>query len=352
MQMLKKNVNFARPKTEISFGDLQCPCMFLRLYAKTFMQMRTFILTIPFFLLALCARGQESQTVYNFLRLPVSAHAAALGGDNVTLVEDDGTLIFSNPALLASVSDKTINLNYMNYMSGANTASASYNRIFKEKISVAASAQYINYGTMKQMDENNIQSGDFSAKDISLAGYFSYMLSERIVGGITAKLITSYIGDYNSIAMGVDLGLNYYDPEKDLSLGIVARNLGGQLKAYDEEYESMPIDVQAGVTKRLTNTPFRLSVTMVDLTHWDYKFINHFVAGIDVMLSPTIWVGGGYNFRRANEMKISDDEDESSHGAGLSFGAGLNLERFKLNLAYGKYHVSSSSIVINVAYSL
>ncbi len=69
--------------------------------------------------------AQESQTGYNFLRLPVSAHAAALGGDNVTLIEDDEALIFQNPALLSSVSDKTINLNYMNYMSGVNTASAS-----------------------------------------------------------------------------------------------------------------------------------------------------------------------------------------------------------------------------------
>ena len=50
-------------------------------------------------------QAQESQTEYNFLRLPVSAHAAALGGDNVTLVEDDEALIFSNPALLSSVSD-------------------------------------------------------------------------------------------------------------------------------------------------------------------------------------------------------------------------------------------------------
>ncbi|MFC2296267.1 MAG: DUF3308 domain-containing protein, partial [Prevotella sp.] len=62
----------------------------------------------------------ESQTEYNFLRLPVSAHAAALGGDNITVIEDDEALIFHNPALLASVNDKTINLNYMNYMSGAN----------------------------------------------------------------------------------------------------------------------------------------------------------------------------------------------------------------------------------------
>ena len=302
--------------------------------------------------MAATTKAQDSRTGYNFLRLPVSAHAAALGGDNISIIEDDESMIFNNPALLSSVSDKTINLNYMNYMSGANTASASFNRIIKESASVAASAQFIDYGKMKETDANNIQTGEFSAKDISIAGYFSYMLTDRLAGGITAKFITSYIGDYNSIAMGVDLGLNYYDPEKEWSVSLVAKNLGGQMKAYDDQYDRMPIDIQLGASKRFAHMPFRISATLVDLNHLDYKFINHLVAGVDIIISPTIWVGAGYNFRRANEMKITETDGESSHGAGLSFGAGINLERFKLNLAYGKYHVSSSSILINLAYSL
>lgn len=302
--------------------------------------------------MAATTKAQDSRTGYNFLRLPVSAHAAALGGDNISIIEDDESMIFNNPALLSSVSDKTINLNYMNYMSGANTASASFNRIIKERASVAASAQFVDYGKMKETDENNIQTGEFSAKDISIAGYFSYMLTDRLAGGITAKFITSYIGDYNSIAIGVDLGLNYYDPEKEWSVSLVAKNLGGQMKAYDDQYDRMPIDIQLGASKRFAHMPFRISATLVDLNHLDYKFINHLVAGVDIIISPTIWVGAGYNFRRANEMKITETDGESSHGAGLSFGAGINLERFKLNLAYGKYHVSSSSILINLAYSL
>lgn len=302
--------------------------------------------------MAATTKAQDSRTGYNFLRLPVSAHAAALGGDNISIIEDDESMIFNNPALLSSVSDKTINLNYMNYMSGANTASASFNRIIKERASVAASAQFIDYGKMKETDENNIQTGEFSAKDISIAGYFSYMLTDRLAGGITAKFITSYIGDYNSIAMGVDLGLNYYDPGKEWSVSLVAKNLGGQMKAYDDQYDRMPIDIQLGASKRFAHMPFRISATLVDLNHLDYKFINHLVAGVDIIISPTIWVGAGYNFRRANEMKITETDGESSHGAGLSFGAGINLERFKLNLAYGKYHVASSSILINLAYSL
>lgn len=309
-----------------------------------------------YILLALFATkmdAQESQTGYNFLRLPVSAHAAALGGDNITLIEDDEALVFHNPALLASVSDKTINLNYMNYMSGVNALSASFNRIVQEKASWAVSAQYLDYGKMKQTDESNIQSGEFSAKDISIAGHFSYMLGKNFVGGITAKFITSYIGDYNSIAVGVDLGINYYDPEREWSLSAVAKNLGGQLKAYDEEFDKMPIDLQFGISKRFPNTPFRVSATLVNLNHWNDGLKNHAVLGADLLLSDSFWLGAGYNFRRANEMNIVVDEDnESSHGAGWSFGGGINLERFKLNVAYGKYHVSSSSLLINVGYQL
>lgn len=296
--------------------------------------------------------AQESRSAYNFLRLPVSAHAAALGGDNITIIDDDQMLIFSNPALLASVSDKTISLSYMNYMAGTSMAGAAFNRVVKEKASWAASAQYIGYGTMKQTGTDGTQLGEFSAKDIAVAGYFSYMLSERIVGGITAKFVTSYIGNYSSIGMGVDLGLNYYDPEHDWSVSLVGKNLGGQLKAYDDEYDPMPIDIQLGVSKRFAHTPFRVSATLVDLNHWNYKFTNHLVVGIDAALSESIWLGAGYNFRRANEMNIDDADGGGTHGAGLSFGAGLNLQRFKLNIAYGKYHVSSTSLMLNVGYTL
>lgn len=300
----------------------------------------------------LTAQAQDSQTVYDFLLLPVSAHAAALGGDNITLIEDDASLIFGNPALLSSVEDKTIGLNYMNYMSGVNMASASFNRLIGQRASWAATAQYIDYGSMKEVDENNVQTGEFSAKDISVAGYFSYMLTDRLSGGITAKFITSYIGDYNSFAMGIDLGLNYYDSEYEWSVSAVAKNLGGQLKAFDDRYEKMPIDLQVGVSKLLTNTPFRFSATLIDLGHWNYSFIKHAVVGVDAQLSSSVWLGAGYNFRRADEMSISDGENESSHWAGWALGAGLNLERFKLNIAYGKYHVSSSSLLFNLAYRL
>lgn len=314
--------------------------------------MKKVAFTILLALFACILTAQESKTDYNFLRLPVSAHVSALGGDNITIIDDDPTLIFHNPALISSVSDRSLNLNYMTYMEGTQTASASFVKAWKERGTWGVAAQYMDYGKMREVSADNVETGTFSARDIMLSGSFAYLLSENIAGGVTAKLISSTIAGYNSMAAGVDLGLNYYNEERGLSVSAVVRNLGGQVKAFEDDFEAIPLDLQIGVSKKLGLAPIRLSATMTKLNDWKGKFADHFVVGADVLLSDQIYIAAGYNFRRQNEMKITEDEGESSHGAGLSVGAGLQLERFKLQVSYAKYHVSTSSLLFNVTYTL
>ena len=297
-------------------------------------------------------QAQESQEVYSFLRLPVSAHVAALGGDNITLTDDDATLIFHNPALISGVSDKSLNLNFMTYMEGTKTASASFVKAYKDRATWGVTAQYMDYGTMKQTTVDNVETGDFSARDIALAGTFTYLLSDRISGGITGRFISSHIASYSSAAVAVDLGVNYQDSEHGWSLSAVAKNLGGQIKAYEDDFERIPLDLQLGISKRLIGSPLRLSATLSRLNNWDQGFIKHLAVGADLLLGENIYLAAGYNFRRASEMKITDSEGDSNHGAGLSLGGGLQLQRFKLHVAYAKYHVSASSLLINISYSL
>ena len=314
--------------------------------------MRRF-LALAFWLLAIGAQAQESQEVYSFLRLPVSAHVAAVGGDNITLTNDDATVIFHNPALITDVSDKSLNVNFMTYMEGSTTASASFVRAYKERASWGVSAQYMSYGEIKETTASNLQTGTFSPKDIALAGSFAYLLSNRISGGITARFISSTIGSYSSAAVAVDLGLNYQDTERGWSVSAVARNLGGQIKAYDEDFERIPLDLLVGVSRQLPNAPLTLHATLSRLNNWDQAFIKHLAVGADIRLGSAIFVSAGYNFRRSSEMKIYEGEDTSaSHGAGLSLGGGIELERFKLSVAYAKYHVSASSLLVNLSYTL
>ena len=315
--------------------------------------MKKGLLALGFLLSTVGMWAQESQEVYSFLRLPVSAHVAALGGDNVSLTNDDATVIFHNPALITDVTDKTLNVNYMTYMEGCTTASASFVRAYNERASWGVSAQYMSYGEIKETTAANQQTGTFSPKDIALAGSYSYLLSNHLSGGITARFISSTIGSFSSAAVAVDLGLNYQDAERGWSVSAVARNLGGQIKAYEEDFERIPFDLLLGVSRQLTNSPLTLHATMARLNNWDQAFIKHLAVGADIRLSPSIYVSAGYNFRRSSEMKIREDDDTAaSHGAGLSLGGGIELERFKLHVGYAKYHVSASSLLVNLSYTL
>jgi len=302
--------------------------------------------------IASAVRAQEGQEVFNFLRLPASSHAAALGGENITLADDDAALVFHNPALISYVTDKTLNLNVMTYMEGSVTASASFTKAVGDRGTWGVQGRFISYGEMKETTINNEELGTFGARDIALSGTFAYGLAENLSGGVTAKLVSSYIGSYNALGACVDLGINYFDPDREWSLSAVVRNLGGQVKAYEDDYERMPLDLQLGVTKRLVGSPLRLSLTMVRLNDWRYGLGKHFVLGADLILSEQFYLAIGYNALRAEQMKIASGDGESSHGAAISFGGGLQLERFKLHVSYSKYHVSSTSLLFNVSYVL
>ena len=303
-----------------------------------------------FLALTASLKAQESETTCNFLRLPMSAHVSSLGGDNISIPDDDASLLFHNPALISNVTDKSLALSYMNYMEGVNVGGATFVKAWGERATWGVQAMYIDYGEMKQTTADNVQIGEVSAKEVMVGATLSYLLTNRIAGGVSTKLISSHIAGYSALAVGVDLGLNYYDDETLLSVAAVARNLGGQVKAFEDEFEKLPFDLQLGVSKQLMGAPLRFSATMTRLNSWDDRFINHLVVGADLLLSQQIFLAAGYNFRRADEMKISDGEGESSHGAALSLGAGLQLERFKLQVAYANYHVSTASLLFNVSY--
>jgi len=198
------------------------------------------------FLFAIAARGQEKSSTFNFLKLPTSAHAAGLGGMNVSLVDDDPTLAFTNPALLASVSDKTINLNYMSYLKGSTVASASFVKTVGERHTLGFNANYINYGSMDETDETGQVIGDLSAKDFCIGAQYSYALSNYWVGGATMRFINSKYAEYSACAISFDVGLNYFDEDKDFSAGIVMRNVGAQLKKFDNKNEHLPFDLEHG----------------------------------------------------------------------------------------------------------
>ncbi len=327
-----------------------------------FMKTRKAKILSFFLILPLFAWGQEYGSVFNFLGLPTSSHTTSLGGKNISVIDDDLSMAFQNPALLANVSDNSMNLNFMTYMRGSKTGSAAFSRFAGERGTWGAGVQFVGYGSMKETLETGEIIGDVKALDMAISGMYTYNLSDRWSGGATGKIIYSKYANYTSCALAVDLGLNYYDEDNDFSFSAVSANMGGQVKAFGDDHERLPYNLQLGFTKGLGHAPIRISVTMTDLTRWNKKyyyhvskepkggsiFMNHFSIGIDVVPTNQFYIAAGYNFRRAYEMKAGG----SSRAAGLSFGAGINLKKFKFGVAYAKYHVSSPTLAFSASYSL
>lgn len=315
------------------------------------------------------ALAQEYASAFNTLRFPASSHAAALGGQNVTLIEDEPTAGWYNPALYANVSDLSAGLDFMTYAAGSTWMGAHFVKAFGERHTMAVGAQYMNYGKMDETDEAGNTLGQFSAKDIVIGAGYSYLLSDRWTGGANLKMMVSNLADYTALAAAVDVGVNYYDDENDLSVSASLQNIGTQLKAYhDGQRTHLPFTLALGFSKGMAHLPVRFHVTMTDVTRWKSSYyvlpknkdkdksdkvgfgkkaLNHFVLGLDILPTDYLYLSVGYNFRRAYELKASG----SSHLAGLSAGAGVNVKHFKFGVSYAKYHQASNSIMANVGYA-
>ena len=306
-------------------------------------------------------QAQDTGATFQFLQLPVSSHAGALGGDNVSLIEDDVTLAFHNPALLANTTGRTLNLGYMSYLQKTNIASASYNMEVGNRSVLAFGAHYLNFGSMKNTDSEGNIIGNFSAKDMALITAYSFDFSERLSGGVTGKFIYSNYEQVYSLALGVDLGLNYYNSETGFSTSIVARNLGGQIKTFDETHEAIPFNLLVGFSKKLEHAPVRISLTLTELMKWRSEdfyntndsswralLLKHFIIGSDFFPTSSTYISMGYNFLLRSELKNNTRRGME----GFSIGGGIRTQHTRIGVSYGKYHVAASSLMMNFAVEL
>lgn len=308
--------------------------------------------------------AQEGKEGYTFLRFPTSSRASALGGHTVSMVESDPSLVFHNPALLGGEMDGMINVNYMNYFADVNVGSAVFTKAFRERSSWGAGVTYMNYGRMKEVTINDEYLGTFSVQDIGIHAFYSYDLSDKWRGGLSLKALYSTIADYSSFGLAVDAGLSYFDADRDFSFGIALKNIGAQLKAYHDDRQSIPWDIQMGITKRMNHAPIRLSVTALHLNRWKFDYIDHtdtktddsfmetalkhLVFGVEFIPTENFWLGIGLNPKTKMDMKL-----ESGNGlGGFSVGGGIKVSRFNIGASVARYHPSATSLMVSVTMSL
>jgi hypothetical protein len=285
------------------------------------------LLLIPLFI-----TGKSfSQSVYEFLRLDMSARAGALAGSFVSN-NDDPNVIFYNPAGLGLLTESPISFSYLKHLLDINLTSLAYSTEIEGIGRVGAAIKYVNYGDFKAADENGEITGSFSAGDVALILGYANTLDKNFYYGINAKVIYSSIDSYSSTGIAADVGLHYTLPEDEFDLGFAILNMGTQISAYGNTKEDLPLDIVLGVSKRLAHLPLRLSLDFHKLNEDRDDFISRFRAftiGGEFLLSRVLRLRLGYDNEKRKELKIGS----TAGTAGFNIGIGILISRY--NFDYG-----------------
>lgn len=301
-------------------------------------------------------------SVFHFLQLPASSRLNALGGENVAIADDDISMAFINPALLTAHTDKVLQLNYAYYLAGTMFGSAMYGHNYKDNY-FGAAIHYLDYGKMAYADEfGNLLGGTFTAKDICINMMYARQLGPLFRVGVTLKPIVSVYESYSSFALGSDVGGYFQTADSTLQIGLTLRNIGWQLKAFYEEElgqhtEMLPLNLELGLSYRLSHAPLRFSLTMHNLQRWDIAPIEENVKWYDMLFRHTIWAVDivpksekfyltiSYNHRRQAEMNLTDVRSI----AGFAFGAGVKIYKFRLGFALSQYTKSNFTYQVSLS---
>lgn len=323
-----------------------------------------FFLTILFYAVSYSQIG--GKYTYQFLNLVTSPRQAALGGKTITIYDNDVNQVHFNPATLNADMDNHLALNYGSYFKEVTYGTASYAYTYDRHLQTfQAGVNYVNYGNFDGYDENGQPTASFTGSEIALSFGYAYNIPNTALHiGANAKLITSTLESYNSFGGAIDIGALYIDEKNDVNWGLVIRNIGTQFKSYNEINEKLPLEIIAGVSQQLENVPIRWHLTLENLQQWNISFSNpvrsettidgseteeevsfvnnalrHTIFGVELFPERAFNLRFGYNFRRAEELRILEQRNFS----GISLGFGLKLNKLKFNYSYSRYTLAGNT---------
>jgi hypothetical protein len=319
-------------------------------------------------LLLSAAIGQKGgESTYSFLGLTNAAKVAALGGELVSLMDDDINLIYHNPSLLTPQMHNNLTLNYVDYFAGVNYGYAAYGYTREGIGNFAAGIHYVNYGTFDRTDELGQSLGTFRASEYALNLFYSRSIIDTILtAGINLKPLYSSLEQYSSFGIAVDAGITYHNPRSLTTVAVVVKNLGGQFTTYAGEREKIPFELQAGITQGLAHAPLRFHVTLQNLERWDLTYekadqtavsslgdeaersgfdifgdrlMRHLVFGAEFLIGKNFHVDLGYNYKRRQEMKVTARPGM----VGFSWGFGFKVSKFHIAFGRASYHLAGGT---------
>ena len=263
-------------------------------------------------------------SVYDFLNVGLSARPNAMGG-SFSAVSNNIDALQWNPAGLNGIENSILSTGMLLYTkAGLRFGEVNYG-FNKQKNTFGFGINYVNYGSIEKRGENNEDLGTFSPIDMVLLSGLSRQITNELTAGIGAKFVYERIDSFLSYGAGVDLGIQYLMKERNLTIGIVLKNIGKELKAHYEEKGSFPISFTGGVSFH------PLNVININFDYTKFLTISRSIAkfGIEWQAVPMFAVRAGYN-STGSDLKTGYTSDLF---AGTSFGAGFSWKEFYLDYA-------------------
>ena len=337
--------------------------------------LRKLVFLLAFLLSASVFSQIGGKAVYQFLNLAQSPRQAALGGKTVTVVDYDVNQAFYNPATINAEMHKRLSVNYGSYYGEVSYGTAAYAYTYDRHLQTFhAGISYVNYGTFEGRDELGNLTSDFTGSEAALSVGYAYNIpwTDMFVGA-NAKLISSTLESYNSWGAAVDLGFLYVDYDNDINYGLTVRNLGFQIKPYQDTNEKLPLAIDAGISQLMENVPIRWHMTFENLQEWNIAFSNpnraegsldggseeekvsffnnalrHVILGAELFPEKGFNIRLGYNFRRSEELRIL----EQRHFSGISVGFGIRFGKVKFDYSYSRYTVAANTSLFGLMIDL
>lgn len=333
--------------------------------------MRTLLFALFLFFSAVLWSQQGGDVSFEFLNLPVSAHATSLGGKIVTVKDDDLSLSYHNPAFVDSTVENKISCTFGSVFAaqtGISNGYAAYGKNVMGRPFVFSMA-FLNYGNFDETNEIGHKTGSFTASDIVVSVATSQKVWKKVYAGASLKPVFSSIAGYSAKALFADVSLTYSDSLKGVNSSLVISNTGF---VYDKFVKKVPMRIPFqlafGYTKKFKHAPLRVSFALRDLQNFKLSYekaeseetnifgesedkevsrfdkitdeaLRHIAVGAEAILGKNFYVSAGYDFRTGKEMTI----DARSGAVGISWGFGLRVSRYRLSYGNKKQHLAGGT---------
>ena len=300
---------------------------------------------------------------FPFLNLDFNARAGSLGGDLITVKDDDLNIGVLTPSLLNANMNKVAGFNQALLAGGINYGMAAYGYHFDKIGTFGSYIRYVNYGKFTRTAINGVEEGHFNPIEMVIGTAYGRQINPSISVGGSLNIVYSQLESYNAFGAFVDLSGTFQSQDELLVVSAKAKNIGSAFDRYysDGTRAPLPADFQLGVSYKLEHAPFRFSLLAHHLNKWDLTYVDpsigptvdplsgdtvevqlpgfmeklgrHFTIQVETLLGKHVQLRAAFDYQRRKELQLASRPG----AAGLSFGAGLKFRKFSLDYGFVIY---------------